>query len=89
MPAKHVLDRPSADRTTRYRALVSQAQVIKPINGDPFIGMLETPVTSAPIVSCPLFCTAPSFRQQRVTERWRDGSTGLGWDLGGGKAGCY
>ena len=28
-----------------------QAQVIKPINGDPFIGMLETPVTSAPIVA--------------------------------------
>merc|ERR1711904_301824 len=24
--------------------------VIKPLNGDPFIGMLETPVTSAPIV---------------------------------------
>lgn len=28
-----------------------KAQVIKPINGDPYIGMLETPVTSAPIVS--------------------------------------
>jgi len=28
-----------------------KAQVIKPINGDPFIGMLETPVTSAPIVA--------------------------------------
>ena len=28
----------------------AQNQVIKPINGDPFIGMLETPVTSAPIV---------------------------------------
>ena len=28
-----------------------QAQIIKPINGDPFIGMLETPVTSSPIVS--------------------------------------
>ena len=25
--------------------------MIKPINGDPFIGMLETPVTSAPIVA--------------------------------------
>merc|ERR550537_1890466 len=25
-------------------------QVIQPLNGDPFIGMLETPVTSAPIV---------------------------------------
>merc|ERR1711977_585183 len=26
-------------------------QVIKPINGDPFIGMMETPVTSAPVVA--------------------------------------
>jgi photosystem I subunit 11 len=26
-------------------------QVVKPMNGDPFIGMLETPVTSAPIVA--------------------------------------
>merc|ERR1719197_1205621 len=25
--------------------------VVKPINGDPFIGMFETPVTSAPIVA--------------------------------------
>ena len=30
---------------------VMQKQVIQPINGDPFIGMLETPVTSAPIVA--------------------------------------
>eukprot|EP01026_Neomeris_dumetosa_P033924 TRINITY_DN271_c0_g1_i5.p1 TRINITY_DN271_c0_g1~~TRINITY_DN271_c0_g1_i5.p1 ORF type:complete len:196 (-),score=32.26 TRINITY_DN271_c0_g1_i5:176-763(-) len=28
-----------------------KAQVVQPINGDPFIGMLETPVTSAPIVA--------------------------------------
>lgn len=28
-----------------------QKQVIQPLNGDPFIGMLETPVTSAPIVA--------------------------------------
>jgi photosystem I subunit 11 len=33
------------------QASADKAQVIKPINGDPFIGMLETPVTSAPIVS--------------------------------------
>merc|ERR1711972_396098 len=26
-------------------------QVIQPLNGDPFIGMLETPITSAPIVT--------------------------------------
>lgn len=28
-----------------------QKQVVQPLNGDPFIGMLETPVTSAPIVA--------------------------------------
>merc|ERR1712182_87826 len=28
-----------------------EAQVIQPMGGDPFIGMLETPVTSAPIVA--------------------------------------
>lgn len=30
---------------------LAQAQVIQPLNGDPFVGMLETPVTSAPIVA--------------------------------------
>ena len=33
------------------RASAEKAQVVKPINGDPFIGMLETPVTSAPVVA--------------------------------------
>merc|ERR1711869_122356 len=28
-----------------------KAQIIQPLNGDPFIGMLETPVTSAPLVA--------------------------------------
>merc|ERR1711976_856167 len=28
-----------------------KAQVIQPLNGDPFIGMVETPVTSAPVVA--------------------------------------
>jgi len=37
--------------TTRPQAMESKNQVIKPINGDPFIGMVETPVTSAPIVA--------------------------------------
>ena len=27
------------------------SQVVLPVNGDPYIGMLETPVTSAPIVA--------------------------------------
>merc|ERR1719247_4021964 len=37
--------------TTRPQAMEGKNQVIKPINGDPFIGMVETPVTSAPIVA--------------------------------------
>nr|6IGZ_L Chain L, PsaL [Bryopsis corticulans] len=37
--------------TVVVRAADEQKQVIQPINGDPFIGMLETPVTSAPIVA--------------------------------------
>lgn len=40
----------SATRVVRVRA-EGKAQVIKPLNGDPFIGMLETPVTSAPVVA--------------------------------------
>lgn len=46
-----------------------QAQIIQPLNGDPFVGMLETPVTSAPIVAnylsnLPAYRTgvAPSLR---------------------------
>eukprot|EP00850_Spirogloea_muscicola_P023170 SM000334S12539 [mRNA] locus=s334:83293:84290:- [translate_table: standard] len=35
---------PALPRTPRY-------QVVEPLNGDPFIGSLETPVTSAPIVA--------------------------------------
>jgi hypothetical protein len=31
-------------------ALEPQAQVIQPLNGDPFVSMLETPVTSSPLV---------------------------------------
>ena len=34
-----------------YASAGEKAQVIKPINGDPFIGMLETPVTSAPVAA--------------------------------------
>jgi hypothetical protein len=34
-----------------YIVLCAQYQVIQPVNGDPFVGMLETPVTSAPIVA--------------------------------------
>ena len=38
-----------------------KAQVVQPINGDPFIGMLETPVTSAPIVAN-FLSTLPAYR---------------------------
>merc|ERR1712137_463613 len=50
----------SAARVVRVEAKVSpfdeygtdpKNSVVKPINGDPFIGMFETPVTSAPIVA--------------------------------------
>merc|ERR1719198_209069 len=37
----------SCNRSTNISA---KAQLIKPLNGDPFIGMVETPVTTAPIV---------------------------------------
>jgi len=33
------------------KAANDQSQVIQPLNGDPFIGMLETPVTSSPLVA--------------------------------------
>merc|ERR1719198_1263451 len=37
----------SRNRSTN---IFAKAQLIKPLNGDPFIGMVETPVTTAPIV---------------------------------------
>merc|ERR1719265_1917771 len=38
-----------------------KANVIQPLNGDPFIGMLETPVTSVPFVANYL-STLPAYR---------------------------
>ena len=43
---------------TYFRLLL---QVIQPINGDPFIGMLETPVTSSPLVASYL-SNLPAYR---------------------------
>lgn len=40
---------------------LAQAQIISPVNGDPFVGMLETPVTSAPIVATYL-SNLPAYR---------------------------
>eukprot|EP01023_Acetabularia_acetabulum_P042177 TRINITY_DN414_c0_g1_i3.p3 TRINITY_DN414_c0_g1~~TRINITY_DN414_c0_g1_i3.p3 ORF type:complete len:198 (-),score=32.32 TRINITY_DN414_c0_g1_i3:218-811(-) len=39
----------------------TKAQVVQPINGDPYIGMLETPVTSAPIVAT-FLSSLPAYR---------------------------
>jgi hypothetical protein len=39
----------------------SSLQVIQPINNDPFIGMLETPVTSSPLVASYL-SNLPAYR---------------------------
>ena len=38
-----------------------KAQVVQPLNGDPFIGMLETPVTSAPAVAN-FLSSLPAYR---------------------------
>lgn len=40
---------------------MSQAQVIAPVNGDPFVGFLETPVTSSPLVASYL-SSLPAYR---------------------------
>jgi len=42
--------RPTRSLVVRVAA-EAKTQVIQPLNGDPFVGMLETPVTSAPIVA--------------------------------------
>ncbi|KXZ49934.1 hypothetical protein GPECTOR_19g385 [Gonium pectorale] len=48
--------------TVRVCAEASKkAQVISPVNGDPFVGFLETPVTSAPIVATYL-SNLPAYR---------------------------
>jgi len=44
---------------------LSVLQVIQPVNGDPFIGMLETPVTSSPLVASYL-SNLPAYRCVRV-----------------------
>merc|ERR1719171_22566 len=49
-PVKAVTRHCSSPGKLNVRAQ-EKAQVIKPINGDPYIGMMETPVTSAPIVA--------------------------------------
>jgi photosystem I subunit 11 len=55
--SKPVFSRP----TLRVRAEAQKSQIIQPLNGDPFVGMLETPVTSAPIVASYL-SALPAYR---------------------------
>eukprot|EP00879_Flechtneria_rotunda_P000661 GHRR01000775.1.p1 GENE.GHRR01000775.1~~GHRR01000775.1.p1 ORF type:complete len:198 (+),score=44.23 GHRR01000775.1:110-703(+) len=45
-----VAGRPTRSLVIRAAAEPRQ-QVIQPVNGDPFVGMLETPVTSSPLVA--------------------------------------
>lgn len=45
------LARSSIRRRQVFTVRAEKDQVVQPINGDPFIGMLETPVTSAPVVA--------------------------------------
>ncbi|KAG2494532.1 hypothetical protein HYH03_007299 [Edaphochlamys debaryana] len=48
--------------TVRVSAMADQkAQVVTPINGDPFVGSLETPITSAPIIATYL-SNLPAYR---------------------------
>ncbi|CAD7695915.1 unnamed protein product [Ostreobium quekettii] len=54
--------RPGRMGTLNVRAAAAEKkQVIQPMNGDPFIGMLETPVTSAPIVAS-FLSNLPAYR---------------------------
>ncbi|KAK9159428.1 hypothetical protein Syun_005769 [Stephania yunnanensis] len=57
---------PSKRRTNSFTVRAVQAdkptyQVIQPINGDPFIGSLETPITSSPLIAWYL-SNLPAYR---------------------------
>lgn len=45
----------------RFFILSLQASAIQPVNGDPFVGMLETPVTSTPEVAA-FLSNLPAYR---------------------------
>jgi len=54
--------RTTVSRTLRVcTSAAAKSQVVQPVNGDPFVGMLETPVTSAPIVAAYL-SNLPAYR---------------------------
>merc|ERR1712072_1425619 len=69
------LERVTSLRTHVVTWAQEKAQVIQPLNGDPFIGMLETPVTSAPIVATYL-SNLPAYRVG-VSPRLRGVEIGL------------
>jgi len=52
---------PSFGRRMVVAAAEPKSQVIQPLNGDPFVGMLETPVTSSPAVTAVL-SNLPAYR---------------------------
>ena len=53
--------RSTIKRRQAFTVRAEKDQVVQPINGDPFIGMLETPVTSAPIVAN-FLSSLPAYR---------------------------
>eukprot|EP00798_Chlamydomonas_sp_ICE-L_P023730 gene23730-9286_t len=62
-PAAKSVARPSMPSrgSVLVRAEGVKRQIIQPINGDPFVGSFETPVTSAPIVAAYL-SNLPAYR---------------------------
>lgn len=60
--SRPVLRTPIARTALRVRAAdAPRSQVIQPMNGDPFVGMLETPVTSSPLVAS-FLSNLPAYR---------------------------
>jgi photosystem I subunit 11 len=52
---------PATARSLTVRAGAEKYQVIEPINGDPFVGSFETPVTSSPLVAW-FLSNLPAYR---------------------------
>lgn len=63
LPARPVQARTSF--AVRAQSSGEKPQAVQPINGDPFIGSFETPVTSAPIVATYL-SNLPAYRTGEV-----------------------
>ncbi|XP_075506387.1 photosystem I reaction center subunit XI, chloroplastic-like [Primulina tabacum] len=64
VPGSHFRISPSTKRSFAVKAIQAEKptyQVIQPINGDPFIGSLETPITSSPLIAWYL-SNLPAYR---------------------------